>query len=132
MRAAATELLHHGPVLVQPQLSGVEVAVGALRDPVFGPVVMVGLGGVWIEVLADVAFALAPLDHADARALLTRLRGPRPAHRGARGPPVDLDALADVIVGAGDALAACRRRRRRSTSTPSSRPRIAPSPWTGR
>jgi acyl-CoA synthetase (NDP forming) len=67
---------------------------------------MVGLGGIWIEVLADVAFALAPLDHADARALLTRLRG-HALLTGARGAsPVDLDALADVIVGAGDALAA--------------------------
>jgi acetyltransferase len=106
VRAAATDLLAHGPVLVQPQLSGVEVAVGALRDPVFGPVVMVGLGGIWIEVLADVAFALAPLDHTDAREMLTRLRG-HALLTGARGaPPVDLDALADVIVGAGDALAA--------------------------
>ncbi|NMO92082.1 acetate--CoA ligase family protein [Actinomycetospora sp. TBRC 11914] len=106
VRAAAQELLAHGPVLVQPQLTGVEVAVGALRDPVFGPVVMVGLGGIWIEVLADVAFALAPLDRADARELLTRLRG-FPLLTGARGAaPVDLDALADTIVGAGDALVA--------------------------
>ncbi|MHC1559584.1 acetate--CoA ligase family protein [Actinomycetospora sp. C-140] len=106
VRAAAVELLPHGPVLVQPLLAGVEVAVGALRDPVFGPVVMVGLGGIWIEVLADVAFALAPLDRADARALLGRLRGSA-LLTGARGAdPVDLDALADVVVGAGDALAA--------------------------
>ena len=105
VRAAAADLLPHGPVLVQPQLTGVEVAVGALRDPVFGPVVMVGLGGIWIEVLADVAFALAPLDHADARELLARLRG-HALLTGARGAtPVDLDALADVVVGAGDALA---------------------------
>ncbi|GLZ48233.1 acetyl-CoA synthetase [Actinomycetospora sp. NBRC 106375] len=106
VRAAAVELLPHGPVLVQPLLAGVEVAVGALRDPVFGPVVMVGLGGIWIEVLADVAFALAPLDRADARALLGRLRGSA-LLTGARGAePVDLDALADVVVGAGDALVA--------------------------
>ncbi|MCD2192919.1 acetate--CoA ligase family protein [Actinomycetospora endophytica] len=106
VRDAASELLAHGPVLVQPQLTGVEVAVGALRDPVFGPVVMAGLGGVWIEVLADVGFALAPLDRADARELLTRLRG-YALLTGARGAgSVDLDALADVIVGAGDALVA--------------------------
>jgi acyl-CoA synthetase (NDP forming) len=106
VRAAATELLTLGPVLVQPQLSGIEVAVGALRDPVFGPTVMVGMGGIWVEVLGDVAFALAPLDRADARDLLADLRG-HPILCGARGgPAVDLDALADVVVGAGRALLA--------------------------
>lgn len=104
--AAAEDLLVQGPVLVQPQLAGVEVAVGALRDPVFGPVVMVGLGGIWIEVLDDVAFALAPLDRADARELLRGLRG-FAVLKGVRGAAgVDLDALADVVVGAGDAIVA--------------------------
>lgn len=106
VRAAAAELLAMGPVLVQPQLVGVEVAVGALRDPLFGPVVMVGLGGIWIEVLADVAFALAPLDRRDARELLARLKGHRLLEGARGGHPVDLDALADVVVGAGDALLA--------------------------
>lgn len=106
VRAAAGELLEQGPVLVQPQLRGVEVAVGALRDPVFGPVVMVGLGGIWVEVLADVVFAMAPLDRAGARELLAGLRG-FPLLSGARGAdPVDLDALADVVVAAGDVLLA--------------------------
>ncbi len=106
VRVAATDLLAMGPVLVQPQLGGVEVAVGALRDPVFGPVVMVGLGGIWVEVLADVAFALAPLRREEAKDLLASLRG-FPLLTGARGgPPVDLDALADVVVGAGNLLLA--------------------------
>jgi acetyltransferase len=70
VRAAATDLLTQGPVLVQPQLTGVEIAIGAVRDPVFGPVVMVGLGGIWVEVLGDVAFAMAPLSRAEARPLL--------------------------------------------------------------
>lgn len=106
VRAAATELLTLGPVLVQPQLPGIEVAVGALRDPVFGPMVMVGMGGIWVEVLGDVTFALAPLDRADARDLLAQLRG-HPLLCGARGgPAVDLDALADVVVGAGRVLLA--------------------------
>ena len=59
-----------------------------VRDPVFGPVVMVGLGGIWVEVLADVAFAMAPLHRAEARSLLgVAARAPRcsPAARG--GPP---------------------------------------------
>jgi acyl-CoA synthetase (NDP forming) len=106
VRAAATELLTQGPVLVQPQLSGVEIAVGAVRDPVFGPVVMVGLGGIWIEVLGDVAFAMAPLSRGEARELLAGLRG-HGLLTGARGgPAIDLDALADVVVAAGNLLLA--------------------------
>jgi acyl-CoA synthetase (NDP forming) len=106
VRAAAADLLAQGPVLVQPQLTGVEIAVGAVRDPVFGPVVMVGLGGIWVEVLGDVAFAMAPLSRAEARTLLAGLRG-HALLTGARGgPAVDLDALADVVVAAGDLLLA--------------------------
>src|SRR5204863_8750523 len=52
-------------VLVQQMASGTEVVVGALRDPALGPVVMVGFGGVLVEVLRDVAFALAPVTEAE-------------------------------------------------------------------
>lgn len=86
-------------VLVTAMLDdGVEVALGAFRDPQFGPVVMFGLGGVHIEVLGDVAFALAPVDATEARGLIDRLRGRR-LFDGYRGrPPVDLDAAVDAIV----------------------------------
>lgn len=78
--------------------AGVEVIVGSQQDPRFGPVVLVGLGGVFTEVLADVAFALAPVSADTAKALLTSLRG-APLLMGARGrSPVDLDALAEVVV----------------------------------
>jgi len=107
VRAAATELLTQGPVLVQRQLSGVEIAVGGVRDPVFGPVVMVGLGGIWVEVLGDVAFAMAPLHRAEARSLLESLRGAALLTGARGGPSVDLDALADVVVAAGNLLLAC-------------------------
>ncbi len=89
---------------MSPQLAGVEVAVGALRDPSFGPVVMVGLGGIWVEVLDDVAFALAPLTHAEARDLLLGLRGAALLTGGRGTAAVDLDALAAVVVRAGDLL----------------------------
>ena len=107
VRAAAEELLTGADaVLVQPQLGGVEVAVGGLRDPAFGPVVMVGLGGVHVEVLGDVAFALAPLSHDEARQLLDQLAG-APILHGVRGrPSVDLDALAAVVKAAGDLMVA--------------------------
>jgi acyl-CoA synthetase (NDP forming) len=76
--------------------AGVEVIVGCRRDPCFGPVLMVGLGGVFTEVLDDVAVALAPVSVATASELLLSLRG-APLLTGARGrPPVDLHALATL------------------------------------
>lgn len=76
---------------------GVELIVGVQRDPRFGPVAMVGLGGVYTEVLADVAFALAPVDVDTARGLLENLRAAALLH-GVRGrSPVDLDSAAAAI-----------------------------------
>ncbi len=76
---------------------GVELIAGCVRDRTFGPVLMVGLGGVHAEVLADSACALAPVSVAAARELLLSLRG-APLLLGARGrTPVDLDALAVAV-----------------------------------
>jgi acyl-CoA synthetase (NDP forming) len=109
VQRAAAELLELAPgarVLLQRQASGIEAVVGGIRDPQFGPAVMVGLGGVLVEVLADIAFALAPLGPDEARRLLGRLRG-FPALTGARGrETVDLDALARVVSAVGDLLVA--------------------------
>jgi acetate---CoA ligase (ADP-forming) len=77
--------------------NGIEVIVGVQRDPRFGPVAMVGLGGIYTEVLADVAFALAPVDADTARTLLESLRAAA-LFNGVRGrAPVDLDAAAEAI-----------------------------------
>jgi acyl-CoA synthetase (NDP forming) len=77
--------------------SGVEVIAGCLRDRTFGPVLMVGLGGVLTEVLADTVCALAPVEPEQAREMLMRLRG-APLLRGVRGrSPVDLEALASAV-----------------------------------
>ena len=85
--------------------SGVEVIVGSQQDPRFGPVVLVGLGGVFTEVLADVAFALAPLSIETAMSLLMSLRG-APLLAGARGRQrVDLDALARAVVAVSQVAA---------------------------
>jgi acetate---CoA ligase (ADP-forming) len=76
---------------------GVELIVGCVRDPKFGPVVLVGLGGIFAEVLADTACAIAPVSADAARALLLSLQG-APVLLGARGrAPVDLDALTDLV-----------------------------------
>ena len=85
--------------LVAPMIGGgVETVIGMHRDPVFGPVMMFGLGGVFVEVLKDVAFALAPLTPETARKLILSVKGAA-LLKGARGkPPVDLDALTDALV----------------------------------
>ena len=86
-------------VLVQPMArrDGAELLLGMVRDPQFGPLVMVGFGGIFVEILGDVATRLAPVDRVEARAMLDELRM-APALHGARGrPPVDLEGLADVV-----------------------------------
>jgi acetyl-CoA synthetase (ADP-forming) len=84
--------------LVQEMVHGeVEVILGARRDPHFGPVVMVGLGGIAVEILNDVALAPAPVSMDRARAMIEGLRG-APLLKGARGrPPLDVDAIAEAM-----------------------------------
>jgi acyl-CoA synthetase (NDP forming) len=89
-------------VLVQPMVTGsVEVLIGGRVDPLFGPLVVVGLGGVMVEVLQDRAIGLAPLTPVEARAMLERLKGAS-LLRGFRGSEgVDMDALAEVVARVG-------------------------------
>lgn len=107
--AAASALFGLAPgarVQVQPQLSGVEVALGGLRDPEFGPVVMIGLGGIWVETMGDVAFGLAPVCLEGAQRLIGSLRG-HGVLTGARGGEhADLDAVARALVAVGHLLLA--------------------------
>jgi len=87
-------------VLATPMVrDGVELLVGLSRDPQFGPVVAVGLGGVHAEVLRDVALRVAPIDVAEGKAMLDELRGEAILH-GVRGEaPRDLDAAARLVAG---------------------------------
>ena len=79
-----------------PVHEGVELIVGAGRDPRFGPVAAVGLGGIYTEIFGDVAVGLAPLDVAEAERMLFSLRG-APLLAGARGrPPCDVRAAAEA------------------------------------
>ncbi|MDE2453129.1 MAG: acetate--CoA ligase family protein [Burkholderiales bacterium] len=85
-------------VLVQPMVAqGTEIMVGARIDPQFGPLILVGLGGVFVELLQDTAVRLAPVDTREARKMLAGLKAQR-ALQGFRGTePVDLDRLAEVV-----------------------------------
>jgi acyl-CoA synthetase (NDP forming) len=77
---------------------GVEMLAGISTDPLFGPVVSVGLGGVFVEVLGDVAVRVPPFDEEEAHRMLRELRG-FPLLTGARGrPPADLEALVGVLM----------------------------------
>jgi acetate---CoA ligase (ADP-forming) len=91
-------------VLVSPMRDGgVELLVGVTVDRAFGPVLAVGLGGVWVELLADTSLRVLPVTADEVRGMLGELRG-GPLLRGARGRrPADLDALAQVIKNVGDA-----------------------------
>lgn len=76
---------------------GVETVIGVQNDPTFGPVVMVGLGGILVEVLEDVAFRLAPFGVDEARRMIAELKGAK-IYEGVRGaPPADVDALAELL-----------------------------------
>ncbi len=85
-------------VLVSPMIEGgVECILGARNDPVFGPMVMAGLGGVFTEVLKDVSFRRAPIGPSEAHAMIEELKGAA-LLKGARGArPANLDALAEAI-----------------------------------
>jgi acetate---CoA ligase (ADP-forming) len=94
-------------VLVAPMRSGgLELFVGCTRDPQWGPVIAVGLGGVWVEVLQDVSLRPLPIDTAEVARMLSELRGAK-LLRGVRGmAAADLDELAAVIARIGDAAVA--------------------------
>ncbi len=85
-------------VLVQEMVSGgQECIVGVRRDPVFGPVIAVGLGGIFVEVLKDVSLRLAPVDRQTVLSMLQELDG-LPLLQGARGtPPRDVEALVSLV-----------------------------------
>lgn len=94
-----------GVLLEEEAPPGVEVIVGGIIDPQFGPVVMFGLGGVSVELFRDVAFALAPMDRRDAMRLMERVKGCR-LLTGFRGrPPCDREALADIVVVVSELMA---------------------------
>jgi len=105
--AAAAELLglaDGAGLLVQPQRRGLELLVGGVRDPEFGPMVMAGFGGVLAESLGDVQLAVAPVDAGRAGALLRSLRGAA-LFGGLRGSlPVNLSAVAGLISSVGDLM----------------------------
>jgi acetyltransferase len=103
-----SKTLGKGHLLIQEMVQGTEVLLGARTDPQYGSFLMVGLGGILVEVLKDVAIRLLPIDEGEARRMLQELRGFK-VLQGVRGQgPRDLDALVKAMVGLSDIFAAHR------------------------
>ncbi len=98
-------------VLIAPMVKGhIETIIGVRSDSVFGPVVMFGLGGIFVEVLKDVTFRLAPFDEAEAHRMIAEVKG-HALLNGARGrPPADVDALARALAAVSRFAAAAGER----------------------
>lgn len=84
-------------IVIQPLMPGIELALGAYVDPLFGPAVMVAQGGIFVEVFRDARFAAAPVERDRALELIASLRV-YPALAGTRGMSADIDAVADALV----------------------------------
>jgi len=83
-------------VLMIPK--GKEVILGMAKDPDFGPMLMFGLGGIYVEVLKDVAFRIAPIDKREANTMINEIRS-FPLLRGVRGEePADMQSIVDSLV----------------------------------
>lgn len=95
-----------GVIIQEMAAPGLEVIIGARRDPAFGPLILFGGGGIYVESLKDVSFRIAPLTLIDARAMIAETVIGR-LLAGTRGqPPADIDALAELIVRVADMFAA--------------------------
>lgn len=108
---AAIDGMMHAPKIKDARIDGFlieemapaghELVIGGLRDPQFGPLVMVGLGGIFVEILKDVSFRLCPITRIDAEEMLAELKGVA-VLKGARGTkPASLDAIIDVLLKVG-------------------------------
>lgn len=85
-------------LLVQEMARGTELILGVKRDPSFGPVIMAGLGGIFVEVCKDVSFRVCPITRRDAKAMLSELKG-KTLLEGVRGTPkADLAGLSSIMV----------------------------------
>jgi acyl-CoA synthetase (NDP forming) len=86
-------------ILMQEMIpASTEIIVGATKDPQFGPALMFGLGGIFVEVLEDVSFRIAPITRSDAQEMITEVKG-YPILRGYRGqPPADIKAIVEILL----------------------------------
>jgi acetate---CoA ligase (ADP-forming) subunit beta len=77
---------------------GIEIIIGMTRDPQFGPVLMFGLGGVWVEVLKDVSFRIVPLTRNDASSMIKEIRGAKLLEGYRNSEPANINILEDMLL----------------------------------
>lgn len=107
VRALKPEARIDGVILAEMVQGGAEAFIGVKRDPVLGPFVAVGLGGIFVEILKDVVLRPAPVSVAEAEAMIGQLKA-LPILKGARGrPPLDVRALAEAVATVSRLAAAC-------------------------
>ncbi len=100
MQKAYTEIEELEAVQVQEQIDGLEVAVGIKRDPQFGPVIMVGLGGIYVEALHDISFGIAPLSEQEAEQMIDELQSTE-LFKGVRGERHSLEPVKEALTALG-------------------------------
>ena len=88
-------------VQVQEQIEGLEVALGMKRDPQFGPVIMIGLGGIYVEALHDISFGIAPVSEEEAEQMIEELQSSE-IFKGIRGEEHSLEPVKDAIIRLGE------------------------------
>jgi acyl-CoA synthetase (NDP forming) len=107
-RVAVPNSVIEGIEVTQMAPPGMEIIAGARRDKIFGPIVMVGLGGIYVEVMKDVTFRALPLDRKEILKMIKEIKS-YPILLGVRGEKMkDTDALVDVIVRLGSIVQAYR------------------------
>jgi acyl-CoA synthetase (NDP forming) len=109
-RAYAPQARIDGVLACEMVSDGVEMLLGVTDDPVFGPTVALGLGGIAAEALRDVTYRVAPFDEAEARAMIAELKGARLLGAFRNRPPADVDALAQAVARVSQAAWALRGR----------------------
>jgi acetate---CoA ligase (ADP-forming) subunit beta len=93
-----------GVLIEETAPAGVEVIVGGVTDKQFGPIVMFGLGGIFVELFKDIAFGLAPMTEGEAQRLIRQVKGYRLLEEYRGRPPIDIQALLRVILAVADIM----------------------------
>jgi succinyl-CoA synthetase beta subunit len=88
-------------VVVQEQLDGLEVALGMKRDPQFGPMILVGLGGIYIEALHDISFGIAPISEEEAEEMIEELQS-SDLFEGVRGEESHIEPVKNAVIQLGE------------------------------